>query len=159
VSSFESIAEIEGRIAGLGKYSVDMIGQGPAQLPPFQLLRYKDMANWEYTCIYSFQEAELSGEYRYEVQCHLKEMVVGLTDSTYGEPSRKERVPSEFRNPRNGRGIEVPHAAGARFWIEFRFGEYLWPKIDESLELLDPKIVAAAVEIFGTGFFQGCLFI
>lgn len=158
VSSFDGISQIAARIAGLGKYSVEMIGKGPAQLSPFPLLRYKDLAGWEYTGIYNFQEAESTGEYRYEVQCHLREMVVGLTNYTYGEPSTKQRDYDEFRNPRNNNRIEVRHGVRARFWVEFRFGEYLWPRIEDSLELLHPEIVAAAVEIFGTSFYQGCLF-
>ena len=34
--------------------------------------------------------------------------------------------------------MEVANASCGGFWIEFEFGRWLLPKIDDSLEILDP---------------------
>ncbi len=54
--------------------------------------------------------------------------------------------------------IKVPKAVCARFWIEFKFGNWLIPKIDNSLDLLSPSIPMLANQSFGLGFAQGCSF-
>jgi hypothetical protein len=62
-----------------------------------------------------------------------------------------------FRNPKTGAAIEVQNAACARFWIEFQFGKWLFPKIGDSLDLLRPSILAVASDIFRTSLAQGCM--
>jgi hypothetical protein len=46
----------------------------------------------------------------------------------------------------------------AHFWIEFKFGNWLVPRIERSLDLLPPEILALATESFGMSFAQGCHF-
>jgi hypothetical protein len=54
--------------------------------------------------------------------------------------------------------IEVPNAGSARFWIEFEFGKFIYPKIEKRLEILSPLLVETAEECFQAEFVQGCRF-
>lgn len=63
-----------------------------------------------------------------------------------------------FPNPWSGDVIEVPEAGCARFWIEFEFGDFLFPDVTGILEIFSPSIVAKAADCFETRFVQGCRF-
>lgn len=63
-----------------------------------------------------------------------------------------------FPNPWTGDVIEVANAGCARFWIEFEFGKFIYPKVTDSFEVLTPDIVSGAEHSFGTQFAQGCRF-
>jgi hypothetical protein len=63
-----------------------------------------------------------------------------------------------FSNPWTGEVIEVPNAGSARFWIEFEFGRFLYPKVGKSLDILSPRLVERAEECFQTKFVQGYRF-
>jgi hypothetical protein len=140
------IFDIGEQLAGLDDYSVEISGQGPAKVPPFALYTTKDSETREFKETYS-----------YEVRCCLRAGVVSTcANPVFGTPGLSEKRTGAFRHPNNGAIIEVPNAACARFWIEFQFGKWLTPKIDRSLNLLAPSILANALECFGTGFAQGC---
>jgi hypothetical protein len=49
-----------------------------------------------------------------------------------------------FPNPWTGDAIEVADAGCARFWIEFEFGRFIYPKIIDGFEVLSPAIVLLA---------------
>jgi hypothetical protein len=49
----------------------------------------------------------------------------------------------------------VPDAACARFWVEFEFGKWLVPKVEESFDLIHPSLLTTAIECFGVGFAPG----
>ena len=61
-----------------------------------------------------------------------------------------------FHNPTTLEAIEVPGAGCARFWIDFEFGNELFPEVGANLDLLNPTIIDVAIEVFGTRFVQGC---
>jgi len=144
--SLESISNIPERLVGLDDYSVEVSGQGPAKLPPFALYSTTDP-----------EACEFKGTYSYEVRCHLRAEVVSTCEEPpFGTPCLSERRNGTFRHPNTGAIIEVPSAACARFWIEFQFGKWLLPKIDRSLNLLEPSILANASERFEARFAQGC---
>jgi hypothetical protein len=146
-SSLGGISDITERLVGLDDYSVEMSGQGPAKLPPFAL----------YTSAGS-EAREFRGTYSYEVRCCLRaEVVSTCEDPPFGTPCRLEKRNGTFHRPNSGAIIKVPNAACARFWIEFQFGKWLIPKIDRSLSLLEPSILANAIEHFMTDFVQGCI--
>jgi hypothetical protein len=53
--------------------------------------------------------------------------------------------------------IAVQGAGCASFWIEFEPGKFLFPEFTaNSLELLNPSIVAEAKSVFKSAFVQGC---
>lgn len=63
-----------------------------------------------------------------------------------------------FSNPWTGDAIEVADAGCARFWIEFEFGRFIYPKMTNGLEVLSPPIVLGAEQCFRAKFAQGCRF-
>jgi hypothetical protein len=145
--SLESVFEIGQHLAGLEDYDVLLSGRGPAKLPLFPLYTMRG-SEW----------SEFEGPYAYEVRCCLRAEAVSTCETPpFGTPYLSEKRTGVFRHPYSGAIIEVRNAGCARFWIEFEFGKWLFPKIANSLNLLQPPILANAVDTFGTGFAQGCL--
>ena len=145
-TSSGSISDVENQLAGLEDYDVSMSGQGPAKMPPLSLRSYTRS-----------EDLEFKGAYAYEVSCHLRAGVVSTCEPSFGMPCTPEKRNDIFRNPKTGAAIEVQNAACARFWIEFQFGKWLFPKIGDSLDLLRPSILAVASDIFRTSLAQGCM--
>lgn len=53
--------------------------------------------------------------------------------------------------------MRVPHAGCATFWIGFRYGKFLYPKLDgRDLNALDESVVELATRVFETDFVQAC---
>ena len=73
----------------------------------------------------------------------------------FGKPCGKQSRTALFRHPLTGALIEVANASCARFWVEFEFGKWLLPKIDDSLNILDPAITDLTDQCFGLAFAQG----
>ncbi len=63
-----------------------------------------------------------------------------------------------FPNPWTGAAIEVADAGCARFWIEFEFGRFIYPRVNGDLEIMDSTLVTWAEHSFQTKFAQGCRF-
>jgi len=76
----------------------------------------------------------------------------------FGTPWSGESETGIFPNPWTGAVIEVPNAGSARFWIEFEFGRFIYPKIDKNLDVLSPLLLEKTEECFQTKFVQGCRF-
>jgi hypothetical protein len=76
----------------------------------------------------------------------------------FGEPCSPSNDTGVFTNPWTGESVEVPHAGCARFWIEFEFGKFIFPKADKNFDFLNPSIVREAEQCFQTRFVQGCRF-
>jgi hypothetical protein len=75
----------------------------------------------------------------------------------YGEACAETPDRGYFTNPYTSEVIEVPGAGCASFWIQFELGKFIFPEItDNSLELLNPQIVAEAKNAFQMEFVQGC---
>jgi len=74
---------------------------------------------------------------------------------TFGKPFESPRNSRLFSNPWNGARIEADGARYARFWIEFEFGDFLLPKIEETFDIMNPAIVGEAERCFGIKFGQG----
>jgi hypothetical protein len=134
-------ADLSPMIRPLQQYFVSLDGQGPPRRPPFVL--YHNGAPFE-------------GEYGFTVRCRLRAEPVCMSDlPEFGQACTTFGEAGLFRNPANGAVIEVAGAGCARFWIEFEFGKWLLPKIEDSLEILDPAIVTLANQVFAIAFAQG----
>ena len=144
-ASLGNISEILERLVGLDDYDVLWSGQDPAKLPPFTLHTAKES-----------EETEFKGRYNYEGSCHLRAEVVSTCEERpFGGPcpsEKREKRDAVFRHPNTCATINVTGAACARFWIEFRFGKWLLPRIGRSLNLLELSMLANAIERFGAGF-------
>jgi hypothetical protein len=134
-------------LKALDDFNVSVDGKGPPSLPAF---------------VFDFQ-----GSYDFSVQCQLRAEVVSTSNwhddlpigrkvEFFGKPCSPADRLGIFHNPNTGEVIEVPNAGCARFWIGFEFGKMLFPAIDRSLDLIEPKIVETAERDFGIKFVQGC---
>jgi hypothetical protein len=141
----QSMAECERVIGALSDYSVTMAGVGPPARPPLVL--------------------NFDGEYSLAVRCHVRPtpVVMSQPHEEWGrepEPQidfKEDPDTATFRSPTTGRVFKLPGAGFARFWIEFELGKFLFPEVHDTLDLLDPAIVNAAVEVFQTHFTQGAI--
>ena len=144
----ERPAGLVSTIATSQQYFVSLEGEGPPRTPAFPLY---------------FEDAPFTKTYGFMVRCRLMPEPVSMSclgdEQTgkevpiFGEPS--SRRDALFRLPVSGELIEVSNAGSARFWIEFEFGKWLLPKIDDSLNILNPLIAALAEEAFSLTFKQG----
>jgi hypothetical protein len=80
------------------------------------------------------------------------------TIPAFGSRCEAEPDAGIFSNPWTGSAIEVAGAGCARFWIEFEFGKFVLPRIEDRLDLLSPAVVNLAEDCFKSGFIQGCRF-
>ena len=144
----EHPGDLASAIGTLQQYFVSLDGQGPPRVPPFRVY---------------YENSLFTKTYGFVIRCHLKLQPVSMSDlgdgqtgkevPFFGEPcSRRDAL---FRHPVSGELIEVSQAGCARFWVEFEFGKWLLPKIDDSLSILDPSIAAMADQAFSTTFKQG----
>ena len=76
----------------------------------------------------------------------------------FGSPCVGHTAFGIFPNPWTGSVVEVEGAGCARFWIEFEFGRFLYPKITDSFEVMNPALVGWAEQCFHVKLAQGCRF-
>jgi hypothetical protein len=137
--ALESTVGLSPLIGTLSEYEVTLDGHGPPETPPFAL---------------HTNGSPFTGNYGFVLRLCVRPEPVAMSDPHGGE--RVERNQSAvFRHPVTGKVNEVVQAGRARFWTEFEFGKWLLPKIDESLEILNPAIVSGAQRSFELRFAQG----
>ena len=73
----------------------------------------------------------------------------------FGSVCENAETTGIFPNPWTGDVIEVADAGCSRFWIEFEFGEFIYPKMTNGLDVMNPAIVLGAERCFGAKFAQG----
>jgi len=147
----DSSANISRVVSSLDQYEVAMEGQGPPTLPAFPM--------------YDLNGAAFVDTYGFSVRCCVEAQPVSMSNlgdeetgddlPFFGEPCRKPSGSALFRHPLTSVLMEVANASCARFWVEFEFGRWLLPKIDNSLEILNPAITGLANRCFGLEFAQG----
>jgi len=151
----ERISDIPLVIEGPRHFSVLMSGEWNREHLPLSLL--------------TTDGVPFDGNYLCEVSCHLRPDVVStsclgmnsgsdLNVPTFGEPCGADCKIGVFSHPWTEELIEVPDGGCARFWIEFEFGKFLLPQMDDTLEVLNPSIVMKAEECFQRRFVQGWRF-
>jgi len=111
-------------------------------------------------------EFEHKSSYYLDVHCCRRPAIVSTSDChdcsrksktpAFGEPCGIEHRMGIYNNPSTMERIEVPNAGCARFWIEFSFGKFLFPKIDKTLDLLPRSVVELAEQAFQIDLVQGC---
>jgi len=143
----KGLAGLPNAVKGLDDYNVTVSGIGPPTTPAF--------------------EFEFQGVYDFTVHCCLRAEVVSTSDwhdevpvnrsvAFFGRPCSPNDRLGIFHHPSTLKVIEVPKAGCTRFWIEFEFGNMLFPPIEDRLDLIHPAIVQAAQRDFGIKFVQGC---
>lgn len=143
----KDVDAVPGALKGLDDFDTTLSGKGPPELPAF---------------VFDFK-----GQYDFLIHCSLRAEVVSTSDwhdevpikrkvKSFGQPcSSRDRL-GICHNPNTLAVIEVPKAGCARFRIEFEYGKMLFPPIVDRLDLIEPKIVAAAEKEFAIKFVQGC---
>ena len=143
-----SPADLPSAIGSLQQYFVSLEGEGPPKTPPFPVY---------------YENSPFTKTYGFAVRCYLKPEPVSMSDlgdeqagkevPLFGKPcSRRDAL---FRHPVSGELMEVSHAGSARFWVEFEFGRWLLPEINDSLDILNPSIATLANQAFSITFKQG----
>jgi hypothetical protein len=152
----EKTSEIPPLIENLKEYRVAASGEWPSNAAPLQLLK-ADKTPFEENLIC-------------DVSCNIRPAPVSTSAwdvesgpnfrnvPPFGSPWNDESTIGVFPNPWTGAAIEVPNAGSARFWIEFEFGKFIYPRVDKSFDVLSPPLVQKAEEYFATRFVQGCRF-
>jgi hypothetical protein len=135
----DKAANLASAIGTLLQYSVAMDGQIPPKVAPFPLYMNGTLFTENYACT---------------VRCCLKAKPVLMSDP-HGNDSAAQNQNAVFHHPLTGKAIKVDNANHARFWIEFEFGKWLLPKIEDSANILEPAIPALAQKSFGLEFTQG----
>jgi hypothetical protein len=166
----EGVTDVTAALQGLDDYSLQFTGKGPPNIPPLTLwLQDQYPRNTEVKLpveVNDCASVEFKGNYDFIIHCCLRGEVVSTSDQHnsvidpqlpgFGQPDKSHNRLGNFSHPCTKKVIHIPNAGCTRFWIEFEFGKWLLPKIDDSLDLLEPSIVAAARECFGFNFVQGC---
>jgi hypothetical protein len=142
----ERISEVSHEVLELDDYIILMEGKGPPRIAPFTLYTVEDSV-----------ERRFSEEYWYGISCNLREEVVSTCETPpFETPCKSQTRLGIFRDPRSGATIQVANSSCARFWLEFQFGKWLFPRANGNLNLLEPSILKAATDAFGRRFVQGC---
>ena len=144
----EGVNDVSAIINGLREYFVGASGFGQPTIAPIPL-KFDEPYHLEVRCLV-FADLHSTSDL-HEESNSVSEAI------PYGEmcPMALER--GLFSNPHDLKVIEVADAGCVRFWIEFEFGKFLFPKIEgDNLSLLNPVIVETAVRTFGIAFVQGC---
>lgn len=142
------ISAIAKHLKGKDDFDLQISGEGPPPLPPLRFSEVQDL-------------------YDYVIRCCSRPSVVSTSDwhddsevtenmVLFGQPCDSRHYTGTFYHPSTLAAIRVPNAGCARFWIEFEFGNDLFPEIAKSLELLPDEIVNAAQAVFRSTFVQGC---
>lgn len=118
--SAESVLDVLRDISGLNDCDVIFAGKGPVSLQPFGLYVVVDS-----------KESECKEPFYYEVACHLRSEPVTTSVPDFGRPCQAEMRPGVFQLPNSDSTATVPNAGNVRFWIEFRFGKWPYPRLAE----------------------------
>jgi hypothetical protein len=132
----------------LSDYEVETSSQWTPRLPPIPI-EFADSYFIGITCVVSSVSRSTSH--------YVSDAEPVLDVVEFGAPIEAVVPAGIFTNPHDGSIIRVPAAGSARFWVEIELGKFLFPTLsDDSLDILAPKIVESAEDIFGIRFAQGC---
>jgi hypothetical protein len=154
--------EITQLAASLLEYDVLVSGQAVPSHPPLKVGYVKDGA-WQ----------PMDEAYHLELRCRVRENIVRLyllgspddlhrpPDIANYRPSFDEHCPASercglFVHPETG-PIRIENAGCGRFWVEFNYGKWLFPRAEGGdVNVLDESVVTLAHTIFNTTFVQAC---
>ena len=140
-------AEILNSIDNFGEWTVGFSGKWMLGKTPIEL-RASDGKPFESECS-CFVSCNLrpkpvcTGDWRGEFHGE-------MTELTFGDPKSLIQSAGIFTQPWTGERVEVADAGSARFWIEFEFGKWLLPKMNNSFDVLLPEMMTAVQSCFGT---------
>ena len=160
--ALESTHKIIERASNHREYDVAIVSDGAPLAPPCAV-GYVENDTWK----------PMTEAYHLEICCRVRDHVVRLSmiggeeelheppdfskwQPTFDEDCSADEREGFFVHPQK-EGIRIPNAGSGTFWIEFRYGKFLFPLLrNNSLNLLDDSIVQSARKTFGGDFVQAC---
>lgn len=149
--------------ANHSEYDLVVTAKGIPAVPPM-IVGYVADGKWK----------AIDGPYHLEIRCRVRGHVVRLSmldheddltrppDFANYRPKRDEDCsPADhpegvFVHPEKG-AFRVPHAGCGMFWIEFSYGNFIFPRLkDGSVNVLADSIVALTQAEFDCDFVQAC---
>ncbi|HEV2455456.1 MAG TPA: hypothetical protein VGY98_14425 [Verrucomicrobiae bacterium] len=148
--------------AGRQEYDVAISAEGVPAAPPFPVGLVED-GKW----------APMVGGYFLEIRCRIRNNIVRLysldneddlqrpPDFAKFEPRFDEDCSLEeregiFVHPESG-AVRIQNAGCGTFWIEFRLGKLIFPRLNSGgVNLLDDSVVCLAQRAFNCEFVQAC---
>jgi hypothetical protein len=156
--------EIPQALEGLNHYNVILDGQGPSRLSPFGLwtpasdgtiIEFSPLKTYDFQVACCLRAEVVSTSY-WDAETYQGDETLGYEVPFFGEPWDSTDRTGIFHDPSTGAMIKVPNTGCARFWVEFEFGKWLFPRIEGNFDVLEPSIVRCAELSFGSKFVQGC---
>lgn len=146
------------------EYDVSVVGTVPPTHPPLDIGGLGKDGTWQ----------SWAGPYHLAIFCRVRNSLVRLCYlksgedpngpphdigiPTFDEDCAEGELDGLFVHPLSPSPIRIPNAGCGRFWIEFEYGKWLYPKLtNDSVALLDPGVTRLAAETFGTAFVEACL--
>ncbi|MFO1511631.1 MAG: hypothetical protein U1F83_01755 [Verrucomicrobiota bacterium] len=146
--ALNSVDEVASATEALRDYELEVAGVGKPKLKPL-FVNFDEPYHLGVTCnVYSSPRSTSD----------LHESSAGNFKAIpYGEICTEHPDRGYFTNPYTSEVIEVRGAGCASFWIRFELGKFMFPEFtNNSLELLNPQVVALARSVFQMEFVQGC---
>jgi hypothetical protein len=155
-------SQIIDHAAGQREYDTAISGEGIPAAPPF-VVGYVENDTWK----------PMASAYHLEICCRVRSNIVRLysleseddlhqpPDFTnykprFGEDCSIDEREGIFVHPESG-AIRIQHAGCGTFWIEFKFGKFIFPRLrDNGVNVLDDSVVTLARNAFNCDFVQAC---
>jgi hypothetical protein len=146
------------------EYDVSVESTAPPTHPPLDVGAVDKNGDWQ-----RWEEA-----YYLAIRCRVRNCAVRLCPlkigedpnhrpvdayiPTFDEDCAEDELDGLFEHPLPSDPILIRNAGCARFWIEFEYGKWLYPRLkNNGVDVLDQAVVNAATDIFGTAFIEACL--
>lgn len=160
--TLSSMSQIIEYAAGEREYDITIAGEGVPAAPPASV-GYLENNTWK----------PMIGADHLEIRCRVRSSIVRLyfleseddlhrpPDFTKFQPRFDEDCPADeregiFVHPETG-AIRIPNAGCGTFWIEFRYGKFILPRLrGPSVNILDDSVVTMVQKAFGCEFVQAC---
>jgi hypothetical protein len=166
--SIQKLTDLAELITGLNEYSIYYKGRGPMPLPGFS---FREPFEGEYDVnlilkvvpepvsmsdylppqFFEFGSNDAGGDSAFEEFAQANPHII-----SFGKSCGPECLDAYYNHPETLDQIKVAGAGRARFWITFEYGKRLFPKIDNTLDVMESRIVEQTQKSFGITFLQGC---
>jgi len=149
--------ELQRKAAKFPEFDAAVCGEGTPKLLAVKV-RGEEDGKWK-----PWNKAHYIG-----IGCCIRDTIISTSDYHEETGSKRRVIPfgeecsvrnrlGIFTNPSTSAPIEVPNAGCARFWIEIRYGKFLFPEIrNGNLAIVHPGLLKLATDAFAVDFAQGC---
>jgi hypothetical protein len=158
----KSLSELLGLAEGVSEFDVMAGAEGLPRHPPCNV-GYIDNETWR----------PIDRPHELEICCRMRRRAVRLysletpddlhrppdfskTQPRFDEDCEAEERDGVFVHPEAG-AFWISNAGCGTFWIEFRYGKWLFPRLkDNRIQILDKSVIDLAQSTFETDFVEAC---